>query len=98
MPPQQQEAFGQPCKAGFHSHRSPQGKELVLFQAEQLVPMFVLTLAGGEHVSAADRAAAAAVAAAAPEEEQPDGAGGGAGGGGGGGVFFAPGDYTQALA
>jgi hypothetical protein len=64
VPPQQQEAFGQPCKAGFHSHRSPQGKELVLFQAEQLVPMFVLTLAGGEHVSAADRAAAAAVAAA----------------------------------
>ena len=98
VPAQQQEAFGQPCKAGFHSHRSPQGKELVLFQAEQLVPMFVLTLAGGEHVSAADRAAAAAVAAAAPEEEQPDGAGGGAGGGGGGGVFFAPGDYTQALA
>jgi hypothetical protein len=46
-------------------------------------------------------------AAGAPEEEQPDGAGGGAGagagaagavGGAGGGVFFAPNDYTQALA
>ena len=40
------EALGGACRAGYDSHRSPAGKELVLFRSGdvQLLPMFVVTM------------------------------------------------------
>lgn len=36
------EKFGQDCESGFHSHISPESKEIVLFQSAQILPLFII--------------------------------------------------------
>ncbi|CAF1656385.1 unnamed protein product [Didymodactylos carnosus] len=37
-----QKKYGKPCELGHHSHRSPEGKEIVLFQSCQILPLFII--------------------------------------------------------
>ena len=39
------EKLGKTCEAGFHSHISPEQKEIVLFRSEQILPLFIITFA-----------------------------------------------------
>lgn len=36
------EKYGEDCQSGFHSHISPESKEIVLFQSEQILPLFII--------------------------------------------------------
>ncbi|PAA65313.1 hypothetical protein BOX15_Mlig020716g1, partial [Macrostomum lignano] len=51
-------SHGQPCQPGYHSHRSPDGRELVTFDARQSLPVYVVHY----ERSAPDKSTAAATA------------------------------------
>ena len=54
---QQARNQGKPCKAGYDSHYSPCGQELVFFQSDQLLPCFIVDSANmGEANRAVDDA------------------------------------------
>ena len=36
------EKFDQDCESDFHSHISPESKEIVLFQSAQILPLFII--------------------------------------------------------
>ena len=36
------EKYGLDCERGFHSHISPESKEIVLFQSPQILPLFII--------------------------------------------------------